>query len=413
MRNKFKNNIIAALDIGSSKIICLIAELREDNSLKVRGVGHNFSQGFKGTIITDIKSAESSVISAIYEAERMAGLSIETVLLSISGSAIGEEDLEIESLVDEQVSSKNLKDLLAKTVNSFDTKNREILHFFPLDFGLDGTYGIKDPVSMYGYSLHVRAKIVYLPSSHVINLVSCLEKCRLHISNMMISGYAAAFSCLSEEEKEQGVTLVDIGANTTSIVVFYGKNIITCSNLPIGGNHITSDISYGLAIDFATAEKIKILEGNAFLTSFDEGSMIEIDSNNADEGKTYISKAELSMIIRARLEEIIEMIKGKVDELKMGGLSSKKIVLTGGVTNLIGLKEIASNIFGNPVKIAIPRSIEGMGRFNSRSDFASAIGILYFIAENHDKSFKPNKKSFKLPANNSLGKVVKWLKENL
>jgi cell division protein FtsA len=412
MRTKFKDNIVTALDIGSSKIVCLIAEIKDSNNLKILGIGHHISQGFKGTVITDIKLAESSIISAIYEAEKMAGLSITKILVSIDGSAIEDEDLTMETVIDEQVTAKNLKDLLSKTMNSFNSKNREILHFFPLDFGLDGTFGIKDPVSMYGYSLQVKAKIIYLPASHIVNLVHCLEKSRLNVVNVIVSGYAAAFSCLSKEEKEQGVTLIDIGANTTSIITFYQNNIVAYAHLAIGGNHITSDISYGLALDLGTAEKLKIMKGNAFLTSFDNGSVIEVESDNEDR-REYIPTSELSMIIRARIEEILEMTKNKMEELNIYGLASKKIVLTGGTSNLTGIKEIASNAFKSSVKIAIPSSIEGIGELSFRTDFAAAIGALKFMAANYDKPLKGKSPIFKIPHNNYFNKAIKWLKENL
>lgn len=410
MAVKFKSDIITSIDVGSSKIICLIAKVEDNNMVKIIGIGHQLSQGIKGTVITDINLAESSIISAVYEAEKMANVNIERVTLSISGAAIMEKNIEASMEINDYITTKNVRDLTNKALSSFDVKNYTILHQFPLEFGLDDNFGINMPIGMYGYKLFLKLKVIYLPSTHMINFLNCLQKCRLEVDQVIISGYASSFALLTKEEAEEGVTLIEIGASTTSVNLFYQNKIFATYNIPFGGNHITSDISYALAIDKIVAERIKIIHGNAFVTSFDEGNMIEIP-NDVEESCIYISRAELSMIIRARLEEILELAKEKVENTP--GLTSKKIVLTGGTSNLVGAKEVASTIFNRAVRVACPKELKDMENFfHNRADFSAAVGAIHYTVTSQS-NLPPKRRFFEITANPYFNKLVKWFKEHL
>ncbi|MFN7038023.1 MAG: cell division protein FtsA [Alphaproteobacteria bacterium] len=379
---KSKNNLITVIDIGTTKIICLIAVIDSTDNLKVIGQGHHYAQGFKGGSITDIRLAESSLLSAIEAAESIAGVNIEKAIININGNKT--ESIIIDSNIPvsgHPVTDNDLNKLIDHTFEQFDFEHQELVNYFPLEYSLDNEAGIKDPRLMFGDILSCKLHLITVASNVILNLANCLARCRVDIQDLVLSSYASSLSCLTKDEMELGATLIDIGGATTSIATFNGGNIIHSGIVMIGGNHITSDIAHGLSINTNDAERLKILHGNAINTSFNGYDMIEINSDpdeETDSEPNYIRNSELTDIIRPRVEEIFEFVKLHLQEAKVSKVLTKKIILTGGVSQLAGIKELASHMLNSHVRIGIPKSINGLTDNCRTPIFSASIGMLLY-----------------------------------
>lgn len=410
---KPRHSVVSILDIGSTKVVCLIARISYAGKIEIIGIGHNGSQGIKAGRITDIKAAEISIVQAVEAAEKMAGERIKKVYLSISSNNLISQRLSAELMVTgHEITDKDLNRLLLQILDRFSEQELEIIHSFAFDYMLDGNRGIENPLGMYGNKLLGDFHVLSAPATHILNTNSCLTRCQLEVENYMSASYASGLSCLTPDEMSLGVLFIEFGGGCTSVSIFNNGHMLYTDALPIGGMHVTNDLARGLSTDFLTAERIKTLYGTVSQNNshkFDE--VIEVGAASGEGDSTNVNRSVLVEIVRARIEETIDIIMKKIDASGMSKYCGNKIVITGGASQITGMKDLVAEMFGKTVRVAYPRQLPGLAESTSGIAFATPIGMILHICdiETHYSYSKSQR-----PANDqgTLGNIFKWLKDN-
>lgn len=410
---KARHSIVSILDIGSTKVVCLIARINYNGKVEIIGIGHNGAQGVKAGRITDLKAAEISIVQAVEAAEKMAGERIKKVYLNISSNNLISQRLSAELMVTgHEISDKDLNRLLLQILDRFGEQELEIIHSFAFDYMLDGNRGIDNPLGMYGNKLLGNFHVLSAPATHILNTNSCLTRCQLEVENYMSSSYASGLSCLTPDEMSLGTLFIEFGGGCTSVSIFNNGHMLYTDALPIGGTHVTNDLARGLSTDFLTAERIKTLYGSVAYNNHNTEQTIEVNSMAGQEGdSTNVNRALLVEIMRARIEEIVDIIIKKIDASGMGKYAGNKVVITGGAAQVTGLKDLVADMFGKPVRVAYPKQLSGLAESTSGIAFATPIGMVLHICdiETHYSYSKSQR-----PANDqgALGTIFRWLKDN-
>ncbi len=410
-------NTIAALDIGSSKVCCIIAHIMKDKRLKIVGYGYNASNGIKNGVITDINQATISVCSAVEDAEQKADERIDSVILNVSGSKTTSclQNASISLKKNRPVSLEDINKLIAKGTAKVNTGgNNEIIHCSTTTFKVDQGEEMKDPMNIYGEELSVNILLGMYPSNLYRNLSSVVEAAHLDIENKVLTAYASGLACMVEDEREYGATVIDIGGGTTSIATFKNGFPIAFSTLPVGGINITRDITQGLTTSFAHAEDLKIRSGCAFGVSQDEYENINVYplGEEDDSSIRQMHRSDLTKIIAPRVEEMFELIARKLDAHGLRGQRNHRVVLTGGCSQLPGIQYVANVILDKQIRLGGPRNIPGVPEhLNNNPIFSTALGMLLF--EMHNMERKP-KKTISRPIGESgkIAKIFNWLRQN-
>lgn len=400
----FAGETITILDIGSSKVVCLIANIKSAE-INIVGSGCQSANGFKNGNITDSKSAKSSIIAAIDQAEKAAGITVENVILALNGNKIRSHYLyPTMELKKNKVLDKDINNLVMQGIKELEKQGNEVIHYFPLEYSIDGNNGILEPSGLLGNKITAKIHYVTTPSLMIENLINCLASCQLDVDDCIFAPYAAGLSTLNDNEKELGSTIIDFGAGITSYATFSHNNMIHCGFIPIGGKAITDDIAKSFMIDSSTAERIKNINGAANVSYADNRSRIQYktESDAFDSEERHISNAELNDVINARIEEILNLLKASLDK---NNITYSNIVLAGGGSLLTGINDEVAKIFGCKSRLGKPTMIPGLNPSSINATYAAAIGVLQYLASK--SSNKPL--NTKLP----LGKrIFNWLKEN-
>ncbi len=408
-----QNRTITALDIGSTKICCFIAGVTDDGTIYIKGMSHQASIGIKNGIIINMQAANQTILSAIHSAEQMAGHTIDNVTVNVTGgfpkSIITSRKMNIGGGA---IRDADIKRLLqdGRMASQFD--ERSLIHAIPIGYQIDDAEPIANPRGLYAENLSLNMHLITAKNSSIQNLNDCIAKCHLEIDNFVASPYAAGLSVLVEDERDLGATIIDMGGGTTSIAVFYEGSIVHTDTIAIGGIHISNDIASILSTSLAYAEKLKTLHGNAIQTVTDERDIIDIIHVGEDENETnQIPKSHLLSIIIPRIEETFELIKQQLDSANLGSLSRQRIILTGGASQLSGIRELAQQILSKQVRLARPLAIKGLAEATSGPAFATAAGLLTFAADSNNNI---NNKNIKMNQLNGgiLTKMGGWFREN-
>jgi cell division protein FtsA len=381
MTNISKKRIVACLDIGSSKLVCLIAAIDNEN-ITILGYGHKESKGIISSAISDMNLASKAITNVISEAERNAGLNIDRILVSISGSQIASNRKELGIKISaDMVKNTDINNLANKARLELKKINREVIHLIPLQYRIDDSLPVHNPRYMWGKNLYAKFHIVSTSATTVKNIENCLKKCQLSVNNYTVEPYVCAISCLSEHEMNIGTLLIDVGGSNTSFCLMIEGKLIYIGNFAIGGIHITKDIATILNIDFNSAEKIKTLNSSLIISPKEENELIKLGILDLADGPSMIriTKLELKEIIKSRIEEIIESVKNLLDKASLPMITVSNVVLTGGVTALVGIDKIAAEILGKNVRIGYPNKIENLPAELSDPAHACAVGMLIFL----------------------------------
>jgi cell division protein FtsA len=404
-----KKNIVSVLDIGSSKVCCLVAEFKPSGDFEVLGIGHQISLGFKSGSITDLKDLEDSIIKAVESAEKAAGVSINKVILTFSGAGITSALVRSGIKLMGGIEDGDLSSVVRSAIAKIDQDKNEILHCFPLEYRVNDASGIKNPKGIYAETLSTTLSLVVMPVANLLNIVNCVARCHLDVEEVIASPYSSVYSLLTEEELEIGTTLIDIGATTTSFLIWRDNQLLTIGYIPIGGFHISSDIARVLSTNFQTAERIKILHSRAVSSYSDHHKMIDIPVSTSDfENKDMesISCLMLNEIVAARVSEIFEGVKESILKLVPDESVLKRVVLTGGTAQLLDISECASKIIGPKIRIAKSAMPEGIVKDNRVVFYSSAIGCLY-----HHMKRLQNKQNDHLHSEKAVSeKLLQWFK---
>lgn len=385
--------IVAALDIGSTKVGCLIAQVQphkarpgadEQSSLKILGLGCQASRGVKAGAIVDIEQAERAIRLCVDAAERMAQRTIAEVYVNVSGgrpqSACHAAVVKTRS---GEVGPWDAEAAIGAALGQIRRGQRSLLHVTPLAYQLDGAKGIASPVGMFGVELGVELGVVSVEQAAMRNLSLAVERCHLGVAGYVVAPYASARSVLAEDERALGVTLIDMGGATTGVAVFHGGHLAFADVVPVGGQHITNDIARGLSTTVAHAERMKTLWGSAIAATVDEREMVAVPLLG-ERGVNTVHKVPKSMltgIIRPRLEEILEMTRDRLEQSGMGKLAGRRVVLTGGGCQLTGMREMAGQWLDRQVRLGAPHPLPGMPETGLTPGFSVAAGLLDYALQ--------------------------------
>lgn len=370
------NQTIAAIDVGTTKVCTLIAHLQEDNQIEIIGVGKSESKGLKKGAVIDIEETVRSIKQSIDEAQLMSGVDIQSATVGIAGNHIYSFNSSGVVAIDgTEVTEHDIDRVLEAAKAVIIPSDREILHVIPQEYKLDNTSGIKDPLGMCGVRLEVSAHIVTGTSTIIQNLAKCLENSGIFLENLILQPIASSFSVLSSEEKEMGVVIVDIGGGTTDVAVWSSGQIVHSQVLPIGGNHFTNDLSVALKTVYKEAERIKIEKGAIFCSDDDKGETISVGGLPGTQIRE-VSHEMVSDVIRARANELFNLIKETLDEKDLLRRVNGGIVLTGGGSLLAGSVQLAEFVFSKPAKLGYPIPFGGLTNTMQNPMFATVLGLL-------------------------------------
>ena len=409
-KSKTRVGTIAALDVGSAKVCCFIAHAGADG-LRVTGIGHHLSRGLRAGAVVDMEAAEDSIRSAVHHAEQMADETIHDVHLSFSAGAPASQSVEVEvALNGHAIGDSDLCRVLGEGRLRCEGGEREIVHTIPVGYTIDGSRGIRDPRGMYGERLGVNIHVVTAQPGPMRNLTTCVARCHLDVADCVVSAYASGLACLVDDERELGVTVIDVGGGTTGVAVFIEDDVIHTDVVPIGGNQITNDIARGLSTPLDHAERMKVLYGNAVPSPADERETIDVRliGEGEDASANPVPRSQLNRIIRPRVEEIFEVVRARLEASGFADTAERRMVLTGGSSQLQGLRELASQIFGKSVRLGRPRNIDGLAEATGGPAFSTCAGLLQYAV----------RRRLKLPEQTAgrhlgtSGRIGQWFREH-
>ncbi|MEA5161338.1 cell division protein FtsA [Cereibacter johrii] len=428
-RAAMQRGVIAILDVGSSKITCLILRfdgpdrLREhdgvgpmagQSSFRVIGAATTRSRGVHFGEISVMNETERAIRTAVQAAQKMANVRVDHVIACFAGAdprsygLAGEWELQ-DSVVTEQDVARVMA---ACDVPDFG-QGREVLHAQPVNFALDHRTGLGDPRGQIGNRLAVDMHLLTVEADAIQNLLYCIKRCDLELAGIASSAYVSGVSSLVEDEQELGAACIDMGGGATGLSIFIKKHMIFADSVRMGGDHVTSDISKGLQVPLATAEKIKTRHGGVVATGMDDREMIDIgaDTGDWDKDRRTVSRAELIGIMRPRVEEILEEARARLDAAGFEHLPSQQIVITGGGSQIPGLDGLAARILGQRVRLGRPLRVQGLPQQVSGPAFSSSVGLCLFAAHPQDEWWDFDIPAERYPAR-SLRRAIKWFKDN-
>lgn len=376
MAKKSEKNIITGLDIGTSKVVALIGEVNANGAIEIIGIGRHPSRGLKRGVVVDIEATVNSIQRAVQEAELMAGCEVRTVYTGIAGSHIRSLNSHgIVAIRDKEVSQADVERVIDAAKAVVIPADQKILHILPQEFIIDNQGSIREPVGMAGVRLEARVHIVTGAVSAAQNIAKCVRRCGLEVSDVILEQLASSHAVLTDDEKELGVCLVDIGGGTTDIAIFSEGAIQYTSVIPIAGDQVTNDIAMALRTPTKAAELIKINYGCAMSELANVSQMIEVLSVNERPGRTISAKA-LSDVVSARYEELFSLVRNELRRSGFEDLIAAGIVITGGASNVNGAIELAEMCFEMPVRKGCAHQISGLAEATSNPSLATGVGLL-------------------------------------
>lgn len=409
-----RGGIVAALDVGSTKVCCIIARVEDAGSVRVIGVGHQIATGVRAGSIIDMEAAETSIGAAVHAAEQMAGETIRDVLVNVSGGYPVSHPFTAEVPVNgQEVTEGDIRRAMAHARTLQVGPDQALVHALPVGFALDGNRGIRDPKGMYGDRLAVQVHVITASAGAIRNLQTCVARCHLDIESMVVSPYASGLACLVDDEMELGSACIDMGGGTTTISVFSEGNLVWTDCIPVGGSHVTSDIARGLTTPLVHAERMKALYGSAMATAADERETIDVPQVGEEErgGTNTVPKSFLVRIIQPRLEEIFELVRCRLEQSGYAKQVGRRVVLTGGASQLPNTRELAQLILDKQVRIGRPLRLTGLNEAHGGPAFSTAAGLLLYAVRNPTELMVPGHEA--VTATGLLGRVGLWLRENL
>lgn len=408
-----KTGTIAALDIGGSKVCCLIARVAENGHIHVAGIGYHESKGLKAGRIIDMEAAARAIGQAVQAAENMAGETIHTVTVSVSATQTGSHRVRGEVAIPHgEVTDSDVRRCLAFARDAEVPGQNELIHAIATGYRVDDQPGIRDPRGLHGKRLQCEVHAITLATNTIQNLERCVNANHLSIDGFCVDIYASMLSCLVEDELEMGCTILDMGAATTSIGVVLDGHLVFADAVPAGGLHITQDISRGLATSLNHAERLKTLFGHAMRNARDESDMIDVPQVGEEESGTphMVPRSFLTGIIQPRVEEILELVRARLEASGFASTTGRRVVLTGGASQLSGLREIAGLMLDKQIRVATPQRISGLAESTSGPAFSTACGLLLYAAEHGHEV--PDVAIPNLITGSLFSRFSHWLKEN-
>ncbi|MDD9911970.1 MAG: cell division protein FtsA [Alphaproteobacteria bacterium] len=412
MSPRGKNRIIAGLDIGSGKVTCFIAELDEFFVPRVIGYGQYSSSGMKRGMIVDMDRTETAIREAVNQAEDMAGVEISGVLVGLGGVHLRSHMTDgLVVLNNHEITDADIHKVIDVARARQLDGDRQVIHAQPTRYLLDNQSDIRDPRGMTGARLEADVHIISAASSAIRNVVRCVERCNLEVQDIVVQPYASALSVLVPDERELGVAMVDIGAGTSDIAIYADGALVFTAVIPVGGQHITADIARGLSTPLSQAERIKTLHGCAMASAISEDEEIEIThvGEEKDGDPVHILKSALAGIIQPRCEEMLEMVRDKIEQSGFESAIGRRVVITGGTSQLSGVKQLGEAVLDKTVRLARPTGVQGLTDLSGAPQFATAVGLLIYGGKQAAQTNRVRRKDFNpMQWVSNLGRVLKF-----
>ncbi len=380
MISKSKGKIVACLDVGTTKLVCLIAAV-DNKDITLLGYGYRESKGIVSSAISDMRLAQKAITNVVCDAERMAGFNIDRLVVGLSGSeTISQKKLVKSRILSDMVKNNDITNLAQTIRFEYKKQNREVIHLLPMQYRIDDANPVQNPRYMTGEFLSARFHVVSSSATTVRNIENCLKRCQLSVYNYIAESYSSALSSLTENELNLGTAVIDIGGADTSFSIIFDNKLVYTGNFNAGGIHITRDIAMVLNIDFDTAETIKNLNNSLLLSAPEERETINLKADDFDIiDVSRITKKDLRDIIQSRLEEILESVRDKMEKNGYGAMAINNIILTGGTSNILGIDKVASKVFRKPARIGYPSRINNLPEMFDDPSFCSVFGMLMFL----------------------------------
>jgi cell division protein FtsA len=381
-----RSGTFGVLDIGTTKIACLIARVDSDGELRVLGCDWRQGLGVRGGSIVDLENAERAIRACVGQAENMADTRLREVTVNLTCGQPGSQIYSVKWSLDapaegRPVTDHDVREVMREGRLLSRAAGREPVHVMPLTFALDNTDHVIDPRGLYCSTLDARLHVIDVTSSALRSLEACLARCDLEIEAVVSAPMAAGMSTLVNDEREIGTTVIDMGGGTTNVAAFFENQLIHTSQIRLGGLYVTSDLAKGLSTPLAHAERLKTLWGNVETSPDDERDMLPVPRvGEADHHLAKVPRSMVVNIIRPRIEETFEQIRDKLAESGLSHATGNRIVLTGGACQLPGLPHLASRILGHDVRVGRPSSIRGMPEIFTGPAFATVTGLLIWAA---------------------------------
>jgi cell division protein FtsA len=385
-----RSGIVTVLDVGSSKVCCMIAKLKPSegsqllkgrtHQIRVIGIGHQKSQGVKSGVIVDLNRAEQAIRLAVDAAERMAGLTVDSLIVNLSAGRLRSETFSAAiNLGGHEVEAADVKRVLAAGAKQALKAQRQVVHSLPVAFSLDGERGVRDPRGMIGDTLGVDMHVLTGDAAPLRNLELCINRSHLSVERMVATSYASGLSALVDDELEMGAACIDMGGGTTTISVFADGKVVHADAIPVGGNHVTLDLAKGLSTRLDDAERLKVMHGSALPGGADDRDIVSVRPiGDESDVAIQVPRAAMTRIIRARIEETLEMLRDRLNASGYGNVVGKRVILTGGASQLGGLPEAARRVIGRNVRLGRPLGVAGLPEAAKGPAFATAVGLLIY-----------------------------------
>ena len=380
--------LIVGLDIGTSKVVAIVAEVHEQNEIEVIGLGSCRSRGLKKGVVVNIESTVQTIRSAIQEAELMAGCNIHAVYTGIAGNHIRSLNSHgIVAIRDNEVTEGDIERVIDAARAVAIPADQKILHIIPRDFAIDGQEGIREPVGMSGVRLEAKVHIVTGAVSAAQNIIKCVRRCGLEADDIVLEQLASSYSVLTEDEKELGVCLVDIGGGTTDVAVFTNGAISHTAVIPIAGDHVTNDIAVALRTPTQNAEEIKVRHACALAQLANSDDTVEVPSVG-NRPLRRMSRQTLAEVVEPRYVELFSLVQAELRRSGYERLLTAGIVLTGGSSNMNGAVELAEEVFHMPVRVGTPQYVGGLAELVKNPIYATGVGLLlHSRRQQRDRTF--------------------------
>lgn len=406
MTSSIGNRMIVGLDIGTSKVVAIVGELTPEKEVEIIGIGSHPSKGLKKGVVVNIESTVQSIQRAIEEAELMAGCEIHSVYAGIAGSHIRSLNSHgIVAIRDREVFQPDIERVIDAAQAVAIPADQKILHILPQEFVIDTQEGVKEPLGMSGVRLEAKVHLVTCAVNAAQNIEKCIKRCGLEVEDIILEQVASGFSVLTEDEKDLGVCLVDIGGGTSDIAIFTDGAIRHTAVIPIAGDQVTNDIAMALRTPTPNAEEIKIRYACALASLAGENETIKVPSVG-DRSDRDLSRQALAEVVEPRYDELFTLIQAELRRSGFEDLVAAGIVLTGGASKMEGVVELAEEIFHMPVNIGMPHGVSGLADIVRNPIYSTAVGLLQYGAKQQGDGLV-------IPSNAGMesvvGRVKNWL----
>lgn len=395
-----KSGIIAALDVGSSKVSCAIAEIKGSGDFEILGFSSQLAGGIKAGVVIDMEEAITSIVNAVHSAEKMAGITVKDIIVSVNGTHLKSAKFMVEMDVSgHPIDEADTRRVLTQAKACQTNQDLQLLHMVPTGYSLDGVKGIRDPRGMHGDKLRVSIYGLFSKAGPLQNLSTCVMRSHLQISSLVAAPYASGLSCLVEDEMDLGALVIDMGGSTTSLAIFHDGQLRYADCIPVGGAAITMDIASCFSTTLSNAERLKNLFGSAMPSVSDDREMISVPlvGENRGESMNQMPRSALVAIIKPRVEEIFEMVRACLEKSGLDHVTGGRVILTGGGSQLTGIKEVASMVLGKNVRLGKPLNLKN-SEVSQDPSLSACAGLLSYGQAQHYaflQSF-PQIKSFKI-----------------